>query len=62
MGDSEQLVLRKHLLGGSFGVTWPTWQGVRAVLGGSREGKNRSRDVGGIKRDVSRFTFRSVGL
>lgn len=62
VGDSEQLVLRKHLLGGSFGVTWPTWQGVRAVLGGSREGKNRSRDVVGIKRDVSQFTFRSVGL
>lgn len=36
--------------------------GARAVLGGSGEGKNRSRDARGIKRDVSQFTFRSVGL
>lgn len=66
-GDSEQLVLRKHLLGGRFRshLAYSAWRGERAIHwggGGAGEGNNRTRDACGIKTDVLQFTFRSVGL
>lgn len=39
MGDSEQLVLRKHLLGGRFWshLAYSAWQGERAIHPGGPE-------------------------
>lgn len=65
VGDSEQLVVLKHLLGGRFWshLAYSAWQGGEGYSSrGTGKGDNTTRDACGIKMDVLQFTFRSVGL